>query len=218
MGWPTTKATTTALDSGSDNPNTARPQIKQNIDNVNTIIDNFTISSPNDKSILSYSSSLFATTRAPLFEATLRTRDGQSFDGSGNQYEVLSSGSGGAEKRSCIWDEVIDDNNFVGLNSMSTGIILQPGKYFWQVLSKHRNSVYYYYPEEYYRPNLYWKVHNGDNVAYDWKYFGEILNVSEGTTYEDELYINAQNITLPGNITVGNSTASDIFLKIIKFE
>ena len=29
MGWPTTKATTTALDSGSDNPNTARPQIKQ---------------------------------------------------------------------------------------------------------------------------------------------------------------------------------------------
>ena len=220
MGWPTTKATTTALDSGSDNPNTARPQIKQNIDNVNTIIDNFTISSPNDKSILSYSSSLFATTRAPLFEATLRTRDGASFDGSGYQYEVLETGDGGYEKKRCIWDEVIDDNNFVGLNSMSTGIILQPGKYFWQVLSKHSNPVYYYYPEEYYRPNMYWKVHNNDlgPGEEDWQYFGEILNVSEGTTYEDELYIDAHNITLPGNITVGNSTGSDIFLKIIKFE
>ena len=100
---------------------------------------------------------------------------------------------------------------------MSTGIILQPGKYFWNVLSVH-NTGAYYFPDEYYRPNMYWKVHNSDNTAYQWKYFGEILNVGSGTTYEDELYINAQNITLPGNVGVGSTTGSDIFLKITKFE
>jgi hypothetical protein len=41
MAWPTTKATTTHLDAGTDDPNQARPQIKQNIDNVNDIIDFF---------------------------------------------------------------------------------------------------------------------------------------------------------------------------------
>jgi len=41
MAWPTTKATTLALDDSTDDPNVARPQIKQNIDNVNDIIDFF---------------------------------------------------------------------------------------------------------------------------------------------------------------------------------
>jgi hypothetical protein len=41
MAWPTTKATTTHLDAGTDDPNQARPEIKQNIDNVNSIIDFF---------------------------------------------------------------------------------------------------------------------------------------------------------------------------------
>ena len=57
MAWPTTKATTTALDQGSDNPNLARPEIKQNIDNVNSIIDEFSdvsISTPTDGQVLTY--------------------------------------------------------------------------------------------------------------------------------------------------------------------
>ena len=41
MAWPSTKATTTHLDAQTDDPNQARPQIKQNIDNVNAIIDYF---------------------------------------------------------------------------------------------------------------------------------------------------------------------------------
>lgn len=41
MAWPTTKATTTHLDAQTDDPNQARPEIKQNIDNVNSIIDFF---------------------------------------------------------------------------------------------------------------------------------------------------------------------------------
>ena len=39
MAWPTTKATTTHLDSETDDPNQARPDIKLNIENVNSIID-----------------------------------------------------------------------------------------------------------------------------------------------------------------------------------
>ena len=34
MSWPTTKAGTTNIDAGSDKPALARPDIKQNIDNV----------------------------------------------------------------------------------------------------------------------------------------------------------------------------------------
>ena len=41
MTWPTTPAGTTHLDSGDDNPDLARPDIKQNIDNVNAIISEF---------------------------------------------------------------------------------------------------------------------------------------------------------------------------------
>ena len=41
MPWPSTKATTTHLDNQADDPNQARPQIKQNIENVNDIIDFF---------------------------------------------------------------------------------------------------------------------------------------------------------------------------------
>ena len=57
MAWPTTRATTTALDQGSDNPNLARPQIKQNVDNVNAIIDEFgdvAITTPADGEVLTY--------------------------------------------------------------------------------------------------------------------------------------------------------------------
>ncbi len=41
--WPTTKASTDNVDSGSDKPRLAREDIKQNIDNVNSIIDIFNI-------------------------------------------------------------------------------------------------------------------------------------------------------------------------------
>jgi hypothetical protein len=42
MAWPSgNKANTTHLDAGSDKPSLARPEIKKNVDNVNTIIDYF---------------------------------------------------------------------------------------------------------------------------------------------------------------------------------
>ena len=57
MTWPTSsKASTTNVDSGGDTISAARPDIKQNIDNVNAIIDTFDISSPNNNDTLKYNS------------------------------------------------------------------------------------------------------------------------------------------------------------------
>ena len=55
--WPnTTKASTANLDSGTDKPRLARPDIKQNVDNVNDIIDFFDGASPTDGDIFVYNS------------------------------------------------------------------------------------------------------------------------------------------------------------------
>jgi hypothetical protein len=54
--WPTTKASTDNVDSGSDKPRLAREDIKQNIDNVNSIIDIFNIGSVSEGQTLVYDS------------------------------------------------------------------------------------------------------------------------------------------------------------------
>ncbi len=46
MAWPTTQAGTTHLNEGSDNPGSARSDIKQNVDNVNAILDFYSTSGP----------------------------------------------------------------------------------------------------------------------------------------------------------------------------
>jgi len=60
MAWPSgTKAGTTHLDAGTDSPGLARADIKQNVDNVNAIIDEFgdvDIASPSDNDIIVYDS------------------------------------------------------------------------------------------------------------------------------------------------------------------
>ena len=56
MAWPSTKASTSNVDAGSDSPSSARADIKQNIDNVNSIIDEFDIASPSNGDILTYNS------------------------------------------------------------------------------------------------------------------------------------------------------------------
>ena len=55
--WPSgTKAGTSNLDAGTDSPRLARPDIKQIVDNVNSIIDMFNIDSPSANEILKYNS------------------------------------------------------------------------------------------------------------------------------------------------------------------
>jgi len=57
MAWPSgTKASTANVDQGSDKIRLARPDIKQNIDNVNDIIDTFDIASATDGQQLQYNS------------------------------------------------------------------------------------------------------------------------------------------------------------------
>ena len=55
--WPTSKAGTTHLDSGTDNPGSARADIKQNVDNVNDMIDTIVVDSPSNNQILAYNNS-----------------------------------------------------------------------------------------------------------------------------------------------------------------
>ena len=56
--WPSgSKASTANLDAGTDSPRLARADIKQNVDNVNAIIDMFNISSPTNGQILKYNAS-----------------------------------------------------------------------------------------------------------------------------------------------------------------
>ena len=56
--WPAgTKASTANCDSGSDSPRLFRSDAKQNIDNVNAIIDMFNIDSPSANQILKYNTS-----------------------------------------------------------------------------------------------------------------------------------------------------------------
>lgn len=57
MTWPTTPAATTNVDAGGDRPALARADIKQNIDNVNAIINTFDIAAPSNGDILTYNSS-----------------------------------------------------------------------------------------------------------------------------------------------------------------
>jgi len=53
--WPSgSKASTTNLDAGTDRPSLARADIKQNVDNVNSIIDMFNIATPTNEQILKY--------------------------------------------------------------------------------------------------------------------------------------------------------------------
>jgi len=46
MTWPTTQAGTTHLDAGTDNPGSARADIKQDVDNLNSILDFYSTSGP----------------------------------------------------------------------------------------------------------------------------------------------------------------------------
>jgi hypothetical protein len=54
--WPTTKAGTTHLDAGTDNPGSARVDILQNVTNVNSMIDTIVVTSPTATQVLSYDS------------------------------------------------------------------------------------------------------------------------------------------------------------------
>jgi hypothetical protein len=86
--WPSAnKATTTHLDSGTDSPRLARTDLKQNVDNVNDIIDMFNISSPTNNQILKYN-----TSNARFELATESTAGATTFVGDDSTGTAVSAG------------------------------------------------------------------------------------------------------------------------------
>jgi len=96
--WPSgTKASTSNLDAGTDSPASARADLKTNVDNVNSVIDMFNITSPTNNQILKYNSgtAVFDLASLPTSADTLTTGrtialtgdvayTSSSFDGSAN--------------------------------------------------------------------------------------------------------------------------------------
>jgi len=88
--WPAgTKAGTTNLDAGTDSPRLARPDIKQNVDNVNAIIDMFNIDSPSANQILKYNSS---NARFELASDATGTSSGITFSGDDSAGIAIADG------------------------------------------------------------------------------------------------------------------------------
>jgi hypothetical protein len=118
MAWPNTKAGTTNVDAGSDSPSSARADIKQNIDNVNAIIDEFDIASPSNGDILTYNSTSGAW--EPTAQAT----------GSSVSYVRIASGEelvSGVTYRRTV-EERFDNAGIISLNG-SYQFTLSAGTY-----------------------------------------------------------------------------------------
>ena len=89
MSWPTTQAGTTHLDAGTDNPGSARVDIKQNVDNVNAILDFYSTSGPY-ATVGNYSKQQY------FGLATLTDASSISWDLSSNQVAQVTLGGGRA--------------------------------------------------------------------------------------------------------------------------
>ena len=99
MAWPTTPASTANVDNGSDNPGLARADIKQNIDNVNAIIDEFgevAITTPANGEALVYdgSNSRWINSGAAGTRAAYLTFSANTMSISNDEYSIVNSVSG----------------------------------------------------------------------------------------------------------------------------
>jgi len=97
MAWPTSsKAGTTNVDQGSDKIRLARPDIKQNIDNTNAIIDTFTnMGSPSNNDVLVYNGSSFSPTSSTTFGSALLAFNGDLTAGNNQVYSGGFTVTGG---------------------------------------------------------------------------------------------------------------------------
>lgn len=133
MAWPSgTKAGTTNVDAGTDRPSNARADIKQNIDNVNSIIDEFNISSPSDGDLLQYSSSsgqweqvASSSIGGGASMARFNTTTSQGTNISGNNYRRPISSTGR-----------VDTSNIVTFNADNERFTLGAGTYIIQAFSQ----------------------------------------------------------------------------------
>ena len=125
---PTQKADTTYLDNDSDAIWQARAGIKKNFDNVNDIIDSFTLSSPTEQGVLGYNGSTF-TTLYPAQDPNMVYLTFDNFENTGNG---IMENNGFAKAtiqntnhRTGIVKETIDSAGF-------TVLTFPAGSYYWQ--------------------------------------------------------------------------------------
>ena len=97
MAWPTSsKAGTTNVDQGSDKIRLARPDIKQNIDNTNAIIDTFTdMNSPSANDLLVYNGSSFSPSGSRVFGTAILQLNNPLANGTNLDYSGTFTVTGG---------------------------------------------------------------------------------------------------------------------------
>ena len=126
--WPSaTKAGTTNVDNPNDLVANARADIKQNIDNVNDIIDTFNISSPSDGDLLQYSSS------TGQWEQVANTDVGRPTDFAQLGFSSATSLVSGNTYRKPVSSE-FDPNGFVTTTVSSTTFSLPAGNYIFNTV------------------------------------------------------------------------------------
>ena len=115
MAWPSgTKASTANVDQGGDKISLARADIKQNIDNVNEIIDHINITSPSDGDVLRYSSS------SGKWEQVASTSIITQFAVFQDNGSASAVSLGGYDYRSVT--EIFDSGNFASITTDTNGI------------------------------------------------------------------------------------------------
>jgi hypothetical protein len=201
--WPSsTKASTDNVDSGSDKPRLARADIKQNIDNTNSIIDMFDITTPSDKDTLVYNStsSRFETQAATFQEAILQIDDAVS--STDPQIDITS---------------IISDPS--GITSLSSGqFTLGVGTYLvWCWTSNGSNfsgaAVRSGAPFQLQDPDadpLTVISYNGSPVLDGLMFFGEVVVSGSSNTFRVK-----HNATFAPETTSGN-IGNDSYLRIVK--
>jgi hypothetical protein len=114
--WPAaTKASTTHVDQGTDQISLARADIKQNMDNVNDIIDIFNIASPTNGDMMQYNSSttkwekVASTAVGSSVKAAQLTIDSTNDAVTGGYRFLLSKGTGIDDADSII---TLSDSNY----------------------------------------------------------------------------------------------------------
>lgn len=201
--WPSsTKASTSNVDSGSDKPRLARADIKQNIDNTNSIIDMFDITTPSDKDTLVYNSTnaRFETQAAVFQEAILQV--GTAVSSTDPQIDITS---------------IISDPN--GITSLSSGqFTLGVGTYLiWCWTANGSNfsgaAVRSGAPFELQDPDadpITVITYNGSPVLDGLMFFNKLEVVGTSNTFRVK-----HNATFAPNITSGNIN-NRTYLRIVK--
>lgn len=132
--WPSgTKAGTTNVDNPTDLVANARADIKQNIDNVNNIIDTFNISSPSDGDLLQYSSSSGKWEQVTATSITSNAGNVAIIEADATDINLDSAGNRIASTFTIPITEKVDPAGFISISNNQ--FTLSTGKYWLSIVS-----------------------------------------------------------------------------------